>query len=163
MREITERQLLAFARFLAALPHGEETELVLLKGHILIEEQVRVLINHRLRNPVALREANARLECHQAIQLAKAFFPPDFQPKLWIAVAKLNTMRNDIAHNILLRESLADRVAAWVESFPTGFTDFPDKALRFEFTLWSLFDAVSELVDTPSAEVIPLSFDSSRP
>ena len=160
MREVTDRQLLAFKRFLSVLPHGKETELVLLKGHILIEEQVRTLIDRRLRNPAALREANANLECHQAIQLAKAFFPPDYRPELWNAVAKLNKMRNDIAHSILQRESLADRVAAWVESFPTGFADSPDKALRFEFTLWSLFDAVSELVDTPSAEVVRLGSES---
>ncbi len=50
MHEITERQLLAFKRFLSALPHGQDTELVLLKGHILIEEQVRLLIDRRLRN-----------------------------------------------------------------------------------------------------------------
>ena len=159
MRKITERQLHAFKRFLSVLPHGQDAELVLLKGHILIEEQVRTLIDRRLCNSKALCEPNARLNCHQAIQLAKAFFPPDYQPELWNAVAKLNTMRNDIAHNILQRESLNDQISAWVESFPTGFSDYTDKALRFEFTLWSLFDAMSELVDTPNAEVIHLAPD----
>jgi hypothetical protein len=160
MPEITERQLQAFKRFLSVLPHGQDPELVLLKGHILIEEQVRLLIDKRLRNPDALREANARLEFCQAIHLAKAFFPPNHQPELWRAVAKLNTMRNDIAHNILSRSSLGDRIAAWLESFPTGISSVPDKPLRFEFTLWSLFAAVSELVDAPNAEVIQFGASS---
>lgn len=154
MREITERQLDAFKKFLSVLPHGQDTELVLLKGHILIEEQIRSLADRRLRNSAALYEVNTRLDCHQAIQLAKAFFPPGHQPELWEAVAKLNKMRNDIAHNILPCGSLNDRISAWVEAFPTDFRDLADKTLRFEFTLWALFDAVSELVDTPTAEVV---------
>lgn len=157
MSEITERQLDAFERFLSVLPHGQDTELVLLKGHLLIEEQVRTLVDKRLRNPAALHEANATLECHQVIHLAKAFFPLGHQPELWQAVAKLNKMRNDIAHNILPSGSLNDRISAWVETFPTGFCDLTDKTLRFEFTLWSLFAAISELVDTPNAEVIYLA------
>lgn len=156
MREITDRQLAAFKRFLSVLPHGQDVELVLLKGHILIEEQIRTLIDRRLRNPDALREPNAELECHQAIHLAKAFFPPGYQLELWKTLAKLNKMRNDIAHNILPRESLSSRITAWIDSFPTGFHDFPDNALRFEFTLWSLFDAVSEIVDTPNAEILEI-------
>ena len=154
MREITERQLLAFKRFVAILPHGQDVELVLLKGHILIEQQVRLLIERRLRNPGALREANAELESHQAIRLAQAFFPPDHQPETWRAVLKLNKMRNDIAHNLLPPQSLNDQIRDWVGSFPSGFSDFPDEAFRFEITLWSLFDAVSELVDTPNAEIL---------
>lgn len=156
MSEITERQLDAFERFLSVLPHGQDTELVLLKGHLLIEEQVRLLVDKRLRNPAALYEANATLECHQAIHLAKAFFPLGHQPELWQAIAKLNKMRNDIAHNILQSGNLNDRISAWVEAFPTGIHNLTDKTQRFEFTLWSLFAAISELVDTPNTEVVDL-------
>lgn len=162
MSEVTDRQLEAFKRFLSVLPHGQATELVLLKGHLLIEEQVRSVVDRRLRNPGALHEGNAKLECHQAIQLARAFFPPGHQPELWRAVAKLNSMRNDIAHKILLSGSLTDRISDWVQAFPTGFRDFPDKDLQFEFTMWSLFDAVSELVDTPNAEVVYLAQNSDQ-
>lgn len=162
MPEPTARQVDAFKRFLSELPHGKDTELVLLKGHILIEEQVRLLIDRRLRYPSALHEPNTQLECHQAIQLARAFFPPGHNPEMWQAISKLNKMRNDIAHNILPRDSLNDRIAAWVTSFSSGFGDFPDKTLQFEFTLWSLFDAVSELVDSPNAEVVQLEKQSKQ-
>ena len=39
-RDITDRQLKAFRRFLERLPHGKELDLVILKAHLLIEEQV---------------------------------------------------------------------------------------------------------------------------
>ncbi len=156
MREPTERQIEAFRRFLAELPYGKDQELVLLKGHILIEEQMRLVIDRRVRNPDALREANCEPDCRQAIALAQSFFPPDHEPWLWKALEKLNKIRNDIAHNILPRQSLNDRINAWVESVPSGYADWEDKTLRFEITLWSVFDAVSELVDTPSAEIIRL-------
>lgn len=162
MREPTERQLEAFKRFLAELPHGKDQELVLLKSHILIEEQVRLLIDRRVRNPEALREANCELDCRQAIALAQSFYPPDHETWLWKALVKLNKMRNDIAHSIQARQSLSDRISAWVESVPSGYADWDDKTLRFEITLWSVFDAVSELVDTPSAEIIRLRADGAE-
>ena len=153
MRDPTDRQLGAFKRFMAELPHRKDAELVLLKAHILIEEQVRLLIDRRLPNSAALREANSELECKQAIQLAKAFFPPDHEKWLWKALEKLNKMRNDIAHNILRRQSLTDRIADWVNSVPSGYAGWQDKSLRFEVTLWSVFDAVSELVDAPAGAI----------
>lgn len=147
MPEFTPRHLEAFQRFLSLLPHGKDPELVLLKGHLLIEEQIRALIDHRLQNPQALKEANAKLETHQAIQLAQAFFPPGHMVEIWRAVSKLNSLRNTIAHSIQKKESLADRIEAWVQSAPTGAKDLDDPTVRFEITLWSLFEAVSSLVD----------------
>ncbi|WP_223911877.1 hypothetical protein [Rhodoferax lithotrophicus] len=147
MTEFSSRHLEAFRRFLSLLPHGKDPELVLLKGHLLIEEQIRALIDCRLQNPQALKEANARLDTHQAIQLAKAFFPPGHMVEIWRAVSKLNTLRNNIAHNLVEKGSLADRIEAWVQSLPTGAKDFDDSTTRFEITLWALFEAVSSLVD----------------
>lgn len=147
MPEFTTRHLEAFQRFLNLLPHGKEPELVLLKGHLLIEEQIHALIDCRLQNPQALREANARLEAHQAIQLAQAFFPPGHMVDIWRAISKLNTLRNDIAHKLVEKGSLADRIEAWVQSAPTGARGIDDSTARFEITLWALFEAVSSLVD----------------
>lgn len=147
MPEFTSRHLEAFQRFLGLLPHGKDPELVLLKGHLLIEEQIRALIDSRLQNPQSLKEANARLETHQAIQLAKAFFPPGHMVDTWRAVSKLNTLRNDIAHNLVEKGSLSDRIEAWVQSAPTGAKDYDDSTARFEITLWALFESVSSLID----------------
>ncbi len=152
-REITPRQLEAFQRFIKLLPHGKDIDLVLLKGHILIEEQVRLLIDRRLRNRAAL--SDARLECHQCICLAESFYPANHEPWLWKALKKLNKMRNDIAHQIE-PSGLQDRIDAFVASVPSGLDGIEDKNGRFEITLWSLFDAVSELIDSSVAQVLPL-------
>ena len=156
MADISDRHLKAFKTFLETLPHGKDTELVLLKGHLLVEEQIRLIVQRRLRNPDVLTEANSRLETHLAIQLARGFFPPGHMPEIWAAALKLNTMRNDIAHNLRSKESLADKIAAWVKLVPTTLTDGPDPQQNFELALWSLFEVISSLVDQPSAEIVPI-------
>ena len=147
MSELTSRHLEAFQRFLELLPHGKDSELVLLKGHLLIEEQIRALIDRRLPNPQTLKEANAKLDTHQAIQLAQAFFPPGHMADIWRAVSKLNTLRNSIAHKLEDKQRLTDKIEAWVQSAQTGTRDFDDPNARLEITLWSIFEAVSSLVD----------------
>ncbi len=147
MSELTPRHLEAFQRFLEILPHGRDPELVLIKGHLLIEELIRVLIDCRLPNPQALREANAKLDAHQAIQLAQAFFPPGHMVDIWRAVSKLNRLRNSTAHKLEDKQSLTDKIEAWVQSAQTGARYLDDPTARFEITLWSIFEAVSSLVD----------------
>jgi hypothetical protein len=152
-QQITDRQLDAFRRFLRILPHGKDVELVILKAHLLIEEQVRQIVDERLKNPTAL--ADARLGCHQAICVAQSFFPADRDLSLWAGLKKLNKLRNDIAHNLEPKQ-LQNHIEEFIGSFPTGVTDGPDEAVRFELVLWSLFVAVSDLVERPSAQVLEL-------
>jgi hypothetical protein len=94
--------------------------------------------------------------------VGQAFFPPDYEPWLWKALAKLNKMRNDIAHNILPRQNLSGRITAWVNSVPSSASDFTDKEFQFEFLLWNVFDAVSELVDRLGA-ITPQPPRTDRP
>lgn len=151
--DVTKRQAEAFRRFLTLLPHGKDTELVLLKGHLLIEEQIHQIIKERLKNPDALKDA--RIECHQAICLAQSLFPLDYQPWLWDALKKLNTLRNKVAHNIE-PNGLGDRIEYFVTAYPWGYAEIEDKVAGFELSLWSMFCAVAELAETPSAKVLEL-------
>lgn len=152
--EVSAKQVRAFQRFLTILPHGKDRDLVLLKAHLLIEEQVRQIVDERLKNPRAL--IDTRIDCHQAICLAQSFFPADFQPWLWSALKRLNKIRNDIAHT-LEPKGLDDKIKDFVASFPSGFLDVPGDASSFELTLWSMFVAVSDLVETPSAHILELA------
>lgn len=152
-QEVTDRQIEAFRRFLALLPHGKDRRLVVLQAHLLIEEQLRQLVSERLKNTRAIEEAD--LDFHQCACVAQSYFPPDHLPWLWAGVKKLNKIRNDIAHK-LEPKGLQDRMDELVSSFPSGVKVFDDEISRFELTLWSLFTAVSELVETPSATVVPL-------
>ena len=152
--DITNRQLESFQRFLKLLPHGKDLDLVILKAHLLIEEQLRQLISERLKNPTSLDDA--RLDFYQCILLAQAFFPPDFQSWLWTSLVKLNKIRNAIAHN-LEPKGFSDRIGDLIQSFPSGFAETAfDQQTRFEFTLSSMFDAVSSLVARPRAPVLRL-------
>lgn len=154
--EITERHLHAFRRFISLLPSGKELDLVILKAHLLIEEQVNVVIDQRLKSAGALKKA--RLESFQRICLAESFFPSDFQPWLWPALTKLNKLRNDIAHQISPAgiDASIDHI---IKSVP-GASDIGAAANtrqgKFEITLWSLFDAVSELVESRKASVVEI-------
>lgn len=152
-QEVTNRQAEAFRRFLTLLPHGKDRRLVVLQAHLLIEEQLRQLVEERLKNIHAIDEA--ALDFHQCACVAQSFFPPDHLPWLWTGVKKLNKIRNHIAHK-LDSKGLQDRMDDLVNSFPSGFKAFDDEISRFELTLWSLFAAVSDLVETPSAKVVPL-------
>ena len=93
--DVSARQLEAFKRFLSLLPHGKERELVILKGHLLIEEQLRQLIDERVQNPKALNER--RIDFSHCVSLAKAFFPEGHDPALWKSLEELNTLRNLLA------------------------------------------------------------------
>ena len=64
----------------------------------MVEEQVRAFIDERLSNRRALEAAD--LECHQAICLAEALSTEDIHPNVWEAARKLNSLRNQIAHNL---------------------------------------------------------------
>lgn len=55
--KISDRQLESFQRFLKLLPHGKDLDLIILKAHLLIEDQLRQLISERLKNPASLDDA----------------------------------------------------------------------------------------------------------
>ena len=154
-REITERQLKAFRRFLERLPHGRELDLVILKAHLLIEEQVNALIQERLKNATVLL-GEERFESFYRICLAQSFFAPDFQPWLWHALTQMNKLRNRIAHHIEPK-GIDNIIEDLILSIPGDLgKDASTRQDRFEFALWSLFDAVSELVESRKAQVVGL-------
>ncbi|MGT2442206.1 hypothetical protein ACU4I5_05775 [Ensifer adhaerens] len=146
---ITERQVEDFGRFMHLMPHGRDLTLVILKGHLLIEEQVRHLVRAQLKKPEALDDA--QLDCHQAICLAEALCPQS--DDLWKSVRKLNKIRNDIAHKVIPPDGLHDRMAAFAEAtLPDAEAWGSDAQSRFEFALWFLFNTISLLVEPPDQE-----------
>jgi len=154
-RDITDRQIKAFRRFTERLPHGTKLDLVILKAHLLIEEQINALIRERLKNSNALVGEDG-FESFHRIRLAESFFAPDFQPWLWHALIQLNKLRNRIAHNIEPK-GVNDIIEDVIRSVPGDFgKKAPSRQERFEFALWSLFDAVSELVESRKAPVVEL-------
>ena len=90
-------------RFVAHLPlKTTDRTLVVLKGHLLIEEMLRDFVSKHFQDPQQL--ADARLTFHQCLCLAKAIDTDPLREKLWRTVEKLNTLRNKLAHSLEPKE-----------------------------------------------------------
>lgn len=151
--DVSERELKAFARFLKLLPHGRDRELVILKGHLLVEEQLRHLIAERVRNREVLPKA--RLSFAQCVWLARAFFPAAHDPTLWKSLEQLNEIRNAFSHQ-LSPARIEERIAAFSASMQPDGPMNADPAVNLELALWALFASVAHLLERPSAEVLKL-------
>jgi hypothetical protein len=88
----------SFEKFRKLLPRGQDVTLLILKLHLLVEEQIRAFVDERLANCGAISDAD--LDCHQAICLAEALSTEDIHANVWEAARKLNGLRNQIAHNL---------------------------------------------------------------
>jgi len=145
-RRVTQRETDAVRRLLTLLPRGQDLTSVILKGHLLIEEQVRQIIDERVKKPDALKDAN--FDCYQAICIAESFFS-EKEEYIWKAFKKLNKIRNELAHKT---EPIGvdDRIDDFVESVSWG--DYvEDRQERIEYALMKLFLAVSSLVEHPTS------------
>jgi hypothetical protein len=88
----------SFRKFYKLLPQSDDATLVILKLHLLVEEQIRAFVDERLNHADALE--SAELKCHQVICLAEALSTEDIHSNVWEAARKLNKLRNDIAHKL---------------------------------------------------------------
>ena len=156
---ITDREFEAFGRFLKLLPHGKDSVLVVLKGHLLIEELLRRVVAERVKKPEALKAA--AFECRHVIALAEALCAKEVEPWMWTTIVKLNELRNKIAHNLELPD-LKDRITHIISLvrensvFAEGGFGTGDKAVQFEFALWVLYAKLVVLLVKPSARILRL-------
>src|SRR5687767_1101352 len=76
--------------FLRHMPgHDSDATLVVLKGHLLIEQKIREFLSERMLSPAALNDA--RLSAHQVTCLGEALTLPNAEPtRLWGVLRKLN-------------------------------------------------------------------------
>jgi hypothetical protein len=97
---INDPWLDAIKRFVRHLPEGEaaDSTLVVLKGHLLIEALLRQVIDQNLVKPKALEPA--QLEFHQILCIAEAMYAEAMPKWLWLALRKLNSIRNYLAHRL---------------------------------------------------------------
>lgn len=90
-------------RLLEHYPADSEITLQILKGHLILEETLRDLLDALLVSPSALGgERGISLTCHQVICLAHALVPRPFDSYswLWVSAKQLNSLRNDLAHKL---------------------------------------------------------------
>lgn len=148
-KTVSSAEVEAFRRFLTLLPHGKDMVLVVLKGHLLIEEQLRNVVDEHVNHPKAL--ASAQFSCSQIICLVEAFCADRTAPWLWMSLRNLNSLRNDIAHRIepkRFQERIADFISTIGQNSMFSGAGFgeSDEQTRFELCLWVLFTNVTVLV-----------------
>jgi hypothetical protein len=83
-------------RLVNHLPSNDLT-LIVLKGHLLIEEQLVSLIEGKMKHPAAL---GTRMSFSHRLRLAKAMFYQQENAWVWTSIDKLNEVRNHLAHNV---------------------------------------------------------------
>jgi hypothetical protein len=78
----------------------EEPELILLKGHLLIEEVLFALLGHKMRKSSSLEKA--RLSFAQIVSLVEGLYDGEDLNQSWLYAAchQLNKIRNRLAHNV---------------------------------------------------------------
>src|SRR5438876_10170521 len=87
-----------YKRFARLMPTNDLT-LIVLKGHLLVEEQMNKFIQSSLGEAAAAFDS-LRLPFGRKWKFAKQLLAPrDFLLKIWGSVNDLNDLRNAIAHN----------------------------------------------------------------
>ncbi|KAB0463656.1 hypothetical protein [Vibrio kanaloae] len=87
-------------QFFDKLPNDGDLMLLVLKGHLLVEQQIRSYVNNHFPNQKALK--GVFKETSTVISLGRAYCDDNCEEtmQLWDCFAKLNNIRNHMAHNI---------------------------------------------------------------
>jgi hypothetical protein len=91
-----------FERFIRLLPTIDDPALVVLKGHLLIEELLNDIIENCCDLPQYVSEA--KLSFIQKTKLARAFLGKNIKgeniDEPWRSLEELNSLRNHLAHHV---------------------------------------------------------------
>lgn len=116
-----------FARLLEHLPdYHEPVILILLKGHLLIEELLRTYIETTVPNPGAIRHGDFSFA--RCLKLCRALTPADRVSWAFDAAEQLNSVRNEIAHE-LASDKLQEKLESFIDIVETYSKDsvFPPR------------------------------------
>jgi len=123
-----------FQKLKAHLPLAKDPTVVILRGHLLIEELLDELIAASLKYPPAIK--GARLTFFQKLCIAQGIIGRSRNDSRWKPIKELNKLRNTISHNLpdaTLSKKLAPVLKAF---FKDEFDQIPNdlysksKALR---------------------------------
>jgi hypothetical protein len=145
----TEGFIADWLRLIEHLPNYRESDvLVLLKGHLLIEELLRSYINRKFPNPKAFD--HEQFTFAQCLTVCEAATAEATNSWVFEAARKLNRLRNDVAHNLepqKLSNHLLDFVS-WVEAHESNPVGPPSERgqARMYMAITELFHSLSALL-----------------
>lgn len=145
LRISTREYAESFKRFLKHLPPDKDTEVLILKGHLLVERQLEKYLVQRLPNPSALNGENLKFGRKLAFVRALSKDPDD--EWLWDALHVLNKLRNELAHQLESQklEHLLQDFIGKVEASPElpDLTPPNEVTERFHRSLFAAHEAMS--------------------
>jgi len=80
------------------MPDTDDLSLVVLKGHLLVEEMLSELLGHLLPFPQHLE--GLHLSFHQKASIVRAACQYDENNEAWDLITALNKTRNELIHNL---------------------------------------------------------------
>ncbi len=92
----------SLARFKKHMPRSNDLTLIILKGHLLIEQEMNDIINSSLIYPKALLEA--RLTFSQRLALLKSLYGVTGVDYAYDIIEQLNILRNKLVHNLEIND-----------------------------------------------------------
>lgn len=98
LRIATEEYFESLERFLNHLPRGKDPELVVLKGHLLVERLLDTYLINNLASSSAI--TNADFNFSQKLAVVEAVHPEWDCAWLWQSIRILNRVRNRLAHRL---------------------------------------------------------------
>lgn len=126
------------SRFKKFLPYNGDRDLILLKGHLLVEELLRTYIKKMLPQPDELSDPR-EFGFIQYLRLTKAFQEDASHDWIWVALEKLNSIRNLLAHHLEPKgfEDRLEHFLSFVEENAAGKrTEEELKKMRMERLYW---------------------------
>jgi hypothetical protein len=87
-----------FEKLKIHLPIAKDPTVVILRGHLLIEELLNDIISFHLKDPSAIKDA--RLTFFQKMRLAQGILGNKKDNSTWKAIEVLNKLRNQISHRL---------------------------------------------------------------
>ena len=137
-----------YQRFRRLIPKSRDLTLILLKGHLLIEELLRDFLEGMSEHPSAVRDA--KLTFFQRFRVAQALSVMPIEHKLWKLIRELNRLRNELSHHAEVR-ALEEEVDRLVRPFcEPGFkrSNSPrDRATRLVNTFALALGFLSGFID----------------
>lgn len=142
-----------FEYFTKHLPVESDIVLTILKCHLIVEELIWRLISNRLPAPNTLD--GARLTSFQKICLAESLID-DFTRQvqeidwLWSAIRKLNSLRNNIAHD-LSESGIKDSIKDFITR-PPELLESDNLTHQFEFAIWNICAEIHDIIEPITPE-----------
>jgi hypothetical protein len=87
-----------YAKYKKHFPPGDDVTLIILKGHLLIEDYMYQLLAEHFERPMCLKQAN--LSFSKLKWVTEGLCYKSFDRWLWNAIGVVNQIRNALAHEL---------------------------------------------------------------